>query len=187
MAPKHRQSRGSKSPQPYPSSQPERGWQEAQAERLDAARLVLSGLAGVRPAEVLPHLYEDSARACVDWAVQQQRAASRGKGAGKGATKGKASRHSSPSPPPGQAASSSQPAPSTFPPAYRNNEEANLLQNRLGEDMPSRFHPARHTVMIVGRPVQATTTAMPLSHEPPAIRQDSIQVPLVLNSSLGAR
>ena len=128
--------------------------------------------------EVLTHLYAIGAQACVDWAVHQQRAASQGRPAGKGGAHRMAYSHSTPRPQPGQAASSSQPAPSTFLPAYRSNEQANLLQNRLGEDMPSRFHPARHTVMIVGRPVQATTSAMPLSHEPPAMRQDSIQVPL---------
>ena len=34
--------------------------------------------------------------------------------------------------------------------------EANLMQNRFGEDSPSMFNPARHTVVVCGRPVQAT-------------------------------
>ena len=30
------------------------------------------------------------------------------------------------------------------------------MQNRFGEDFPTMFNPARHTVVIAGRPVQAT-------------------------------
>ena len=186
MAPKRgRDGRRSKSPQPWWPPAETRSWQEVQAERLDAARQVYGGLGDVGEDEVLTHLYQDSVQECVEFAVKHQQGL--GKGAGKKGKKAKAAKHHEASPQPGQAASSSQPAPSNLWPHYRSNEEANLLQNRLGEDLASRFHPARHTVMIVGRPVQATTSAMPLSHEPPAMRQESIQVPLFLKSSLGAR
>ena len=34
--------------------------------------------------------------------------------------------------------------------------EANLMQNRFGEDSPSMFNPAHHTVVVWGRLAQAT-------------------------------
>ena len=33
----------------------------------------------------------------------------------------------------------------------------NLMQNRFGENFPTMFNPARHTVVIAGRPAQATS------------------------------
>ena len=190
MAPKAVPKAGarSKSRQPSPQPPPEtRHWTVVQGERLDAACEVYSGLASVSAREAMTHLYRDTVRQCVDFA---QKAVRQQGGLGKGAGKNPRARSHrrgapSPKPAPGQAQSSTDPPP--FLPAYRSNELANLLQNRLGEEMPSRFHPGRHSVMIVGRPVQATTSAMPLSHEPPAMRQESDHVPLFWNSDLDAR
>ena len=151
----------SKSRQPGPPQPPPetRDWTVAQADRLDAACEVYGGHASVSAREAVGHLYRDTVREAVDFA---QKAVERQGGLGKGAGKiGKRATRTairrgrgspSPQPAPGRPGASTDPP---FLPAYRSNESANLLQNRLGEDMPTRFHPCRHSVMIVGRPVQA--------------------------------
>ena len=119
-------------PQPTPDT---RHWTEAQAERLDAACEVFGGHASVSAREAVQHLYRDTIREAVDFA---QQAVKQQGGLGKGAGKlGK---------------NAARRAPSR---RRRSHEVANLMQNRLGEDMPTRFHPSRHSVMVLGRPVQA--------------------------------
>ena len=119
-------------PQPTPDT---RHWTEAQAERLDAACEVFGGHASVSAREAVQHLYRDTIREAVDFA---QQAVKQQGGLGKGAGKiGK---------------NAARRAPSR---RRRSHELANLMQNRLGEDMPTRFHPSRHSVMVLGRPVQA--------------------------------
>ena len=143
-------------PQPTPET---RHWTEAQAERLDAACEVFGGHASVSAREAVQHLYRDTIREAVDFAQQAvQQQGGLGKGAGKlgknAARRAPSRRQGSPDPQPVPG----QPGASTDPPSlptYRSHELANLMQNRLGEDMPTRFHPSRHSVMVLGRPVQA--------------------------------
>ena len=143
-------------PQPTPET---RHWTEAQAERLDAACEVFGGHASVSAREAVQHLYRDTIREAVDFAQQAvQQQGGLGKGAGKlgknAARRAHSRRRGSPSPQP----SPGRPGASTDPPVlptYRSHELANLMQNRLGENMPTRFHPSRHSVMVLGRPVQA--------------------------------
>ena len=55
--------------------------------------------------------------------------------------------------------------------------EANLMQNRFGEDSPPVFNPARHTVVIAGRPVQAILDGrLVMSHQPCAGDQNAIKL-----------
>jgi len=59
---------------------------------------------------------------------------------------------------PGAASSSSRRPTATDDAAARSHISANLLQHRLGGggNLATSFNPARHTVMIMGRPVQAS-------------------------------
>ena len=149
----------SKSRQPGPPQQQKRHWTEAQAERLDAACEVFGGHASVSAREAVQHLYQDSMREAVDFAqqaVRQQGGLGKGAGKlGKGAARRARSRRPrspSPQPAPGRPGASTDPP---VAPAYRSHEAANQMQHRLGENMPTRFHPSRHSVMVCGRPVQA--------------------------------
>ena len=150
------QSRQPGPPQPTPEP---RHWIEAQAERLDAACEVFGGHASVSAREAVQHLYRDTIREAVDFAQQAvQQQGGLGKGAGKigknAARRARSRRRGSPSPQPapGQPGASTDPP---FLPTYHSHEVANLMQNRLGENMPTRFHPSRNSVMVLGRPVQA--------------------------------
>ena len=62
--------------------------------------------------------------------------------------------------------------------------EANLMQNRFGEDSPPVFNPARHTVVIAGRPVQATLDGrLVMSHQPCTGNKRSINLVTCLSFS----
>ena len=82
---------------------------------------------------------------------------------------------------PGQSSGSLQPEVEWVREAQKNDEhirshhEANLMQNRFGEDSPTLFNPARHTVVIAGRPVQAAWDGhLVMSHQPCAGNQSFI-------------
>ena len=62
--------------------------------------------------------------------------------------------------------------------------EANLMQNRFVEDSPPIFNPARHTVVIAGRPVQATLDGrLVMSHQPCTGNKRSINLVACLSFS----
>ena len=122
-------------------------WLQAQATGLDAGAEVLGGLAGGELDDAYKLLYTQEPRDALSAAQKMALGAKQGPGLGT---------------PLGGAASSSQPkedwlnnasAPSLD---VKSHYEASLMQNRYGEDSPTFFNPARHTVVICGRPVQAT-------------------------------
>ena len=125
-------------------------WMVAQQERLDAARQVFGGHANVSLEKAYPLMYLQGAKEAIDTA-------------GKMVAEGRSSQPAQSSQL-GQssASASSQPSADLVRQAsdadspIRNHYDANLFQNRFGETSPTMFNPARHTVVIAGRPVQAT-------------------------------
>ena len=120
---------------------------EAQATRLDAGGEILGGRAGGEIDDAYKLLYTKEPRDALSAAQKMALGAKEGQGLGT---------------PLGGAASSSQPKadwlnnPGAPSPDVKSHYEANLMQNSYGEDSPTMFNPARHTVVICGRPVQAT-------------------------------
>ena len=134
-------------------------WLKKQAERLDAAHQVFSGLTSTTTDEVYPALYTSTPGEAIDFA--EKVVATHGWGNKPQSTQ------------PGPSSSSSQPSKEWVRQAQRDgvevrsHHEANLMQNRFGEDSPTMFNPARHTVVIAGRPVQATMDShLVMSHQP---------------------
>ena len=123
-------------------------WLKRQADRLDAAHQLYSGMTETTADEVYPALYTKPPSEAVEFAQKIVEQAG-------GAAQTQSSQ-------PGQSASSSQPSGEWVRQAQRagvevrSHHEVNLMQNRFGEDSPTLFNPARHTVVIAGRPVQAT-------------------------------
>ena len=138
----------SQPPAKMPGQSP--AWMQHQAERLDASRRVFSGLTDAKVSDLYPTLYTKSATEAVDMATKMVK------------EEGQSSQPAKSTHQPGQSSSSSQPNVEWVRQAQdadedvRTHHEANLMQNRFGEDSPTMFNPARHTVVIAGRPVQAT-------------------------------
>ena len=133
-------------PPPKADGKP-RDWLEAQSTRLDAGAEVFGGLAGGDLEDAYKLLYTQGPTDALTAAQKLALGAKQGQGLGKKAS---------------GAASSSQPSGDWLDDAcaasqeVKSHYEANLMQNRFGEDSPTMFNPARHTVVVCGRPVQAT-------------------------------
>ena len=125
-------------------------WMVAQQARLDGARQVFGGHANVSLEKAYPLMYLQGAKEAIDTA-------------GKMVAEGRSSQPAQSSQL-GQssASASSQPSADLVRQAsdadspIRNHYDANLFQNRFGETSPTMFNPARHTMIIARRPVQAT-------------------------------
>ena len=122
-------------------------WLEAQATRLDAGAEVLGGMAGGGLDDAYKLLYTQGPKDALSAAQKLALGAKQGQGLGT---------------PAAGAASSSQPTDDWLGDAsaasleVKSHYEANLMQNRFGEDSPTMLNPGRHTVVIVGRPMHAT-------------------------------
>ena len=151
-------------------------WLKAQAERLDAASQVFSGLSAATADDVYPVLYTKSPGDAIDFAQKIMEQAD-------GQTQGQSSQ-------PGQGASSSQPSGEWVRQAQRTGDEVkthhdvNVMQNRYGEDSPTLFNPARHTVVIAGRPVQVTVDGHLVMSLQPCARHHSFENMFAFLSSL---
>ena len=148
MAPKGASSKKASSQPPPEEPGPAPEWMQHQAARLDAASKVYSGLTAAEVDDVYPILYTSGAREAISIAKKMVEREEAGQ-----PSQGQSSQ-------PGQSSASSQPGEEWVREArdadvdLRTHHEANLMQNRIGEDSPSLFNPARHTVVIAGRPVQ---------------------------------
>ena len=155
-------------------------WMQNQAQRLDATRQVFGGLTEKRVDEVFPILYTKGTREAVDIAQKIVKDAEAAQ-----ADEGQSSQ-------PGQG-SFLEPEVEWVQEAQekdglvRSHHEANLMQNRFGEDSPTMFNPARHTVVIAGRPVQAIWDCESvMSHQPCAGSQSLIILVAFLSFVPGA-
>ena len=162
---------------PEPANAPE--WMQQQAARLDATSLVYSGLTAATVDEVLPALYTKDPKQAVRIAQQiVEQGDQRGQGQ---------------SSQPGQSSANAWlgtdwvMAAANAGEEVKTHHEANLMQNRFGEDSPTLFNPARHTVVIAGRPVQATWDGhLVMSHQPCAGNQSFIKLVAFLSLFPGA-
>ena len=115
--------------------------------RLDKARQVYGGHSGVSVDAVYQILYTQGTAVAIDRAVDMVEQAGQS-----GPTQSSQPGQSSASPEVvdwvREAHDDDQPPKTHY--------EVNLMQNRFGENFPTMFNPARHTVIIAGRPVQAT-------------------------------
>ena len=137
-------------------------WMQAQAKRMDASCQVYGGLSSASVAEAYEVLYTHGPKEAVTAATDFVEEAKK-KGQGQSSQ-------------PGQSSAISTPADNWTERAVlsgsdiKTHYEANSMQNRFGEVSPTMFKPARHTLIIAGRPVQATHEGPP-NDELPAMHQ----------------
>ena len=127
-----------------------RQWIVAGKRRLDGARQVFGGHSDISLSKVYEVLYLQETKEAIDTAgrmIEQGQSSQPGQSSQQGQ---------------GQSSSSSQPTLDWVAEALdadhhmRSHYEVNLMQTRFGELTPTMYNPARHTVIIAGRPVQAT-------------------------------